>query len=240
MTVKLNACSAEILALGSLVIPSHRIDFDGPKFQFLVRSILDLFGKAAQQSLGVAKTPKTEAQVQSILQCCREALEAAGPEIRRELEARRKRKDDEEVASDEQESGNRAASESQTAISPEAKSDLNAPDPTEHDTRSNTASETLAVVSPAREKWYIRRHEDRLRARKIKRWDELMWEQMEPSLSSRFAPLEPGDTELFKAIREGENKRAEDSEWPGPFGEDKLPGQPPPVKNDLPPDDRDI
>jgi hypothetical protein len=82
---KISSCSAEMVALRNLIFTSDRIDLDGSKFHFFVRRVLDLFEKSARNALG-----GQERVVESIMQGCRDGLDAAGPEIRRELEDHRK------------------------------------------------------------------------------------------------------------------------------------------------------
>jgi hypothetical protein len=74
-----------MVALRNLIFTSDRIDLDGSKFHFFVRRALDLFEKSARDALG-----GQERVVESIMQGCRDGLDAAGPEIRRELEDHRK------------------------------------------------------------------------------------------------------------------------------------------------------
>jgi hypothetical protein len=82
---KISSCNAEMVALRKLIFTSDRIDLDGSKFHFFVRRALDLFETSARDALG-----GQDEVVESIMQGCRDGLDAAGPKIRRELEDHRK------------------------------------------------------------------------------------------------------------------------------------------------------
>jgi len=86
---QLNSCSAGIMALRNLqrTLTCDRTDFDGPRFHFFVKRVLEVLQKSAQDALGKGN----EEQVAKMMESCRDGLDAAGPKIRRELTDLRER-----------------------------------------------------------------------------------------------------------------------------------------------------